>query len=568
MKKSIAFVFVLAAVLCGMAGAFAQSDASKEIIGSGEDGTVLHKDIIYQNAKPGDYLTRKSGEDRGKVIILKQEDIDYSESEIGRINEELLDTAPGSIRALLDEIIAGENIEFSDEATEVEEIPYSELSGRVVEYISDIRNGQQIILIVANKKHASFFDTRFSVPPWYKAKKEIPPDLIEFILAKKVTSTENRIFSFNEDIEVTKTMIREVQEAEEVQEAPKPIPQREKDFKVSTVGGKVTITGYKGSAADVVIPATIKGKQVTSIGDWAFRDCTSITSVSIPASVTSIGDWAFLRCTSLTSVSIPAGVTSIGSYAFEGCTGLTAIQLDTNNKKYTSRDGVFFNKIGDTLIRYPAGKKEKQYVIPESVTIIEVDAFSSCTGLTSVSIPASVTSIEGGAFCGCTGLTSVSIPASVTSIGRNAFDGCTGLTSVSIPASVTSIGRNAFFGCTGLTSISIPASVTSIGRNAFSDCIGLTSVTIPASVTNIEFFAFSGCIGLTSVSIPASVTSISSYAFSKCTGLTSISIGANVKLTGGDSPSFDNKFDDYYNTNGKKAGVYTWRGGAWSYAER
>ncbi|GHT49291.1 hypothetical protein FACS1894102_3780 [Spirochaetia bacterium] len=417
--------------LCGMAGAFAQSDASKEIIGSGEDGTVLHKDIIYQNAKPGDYLTRKRGEDRGKMIILKQEDIDYSKAEIGRINEELLDTAPGSIRALLDEIIAGENIEFGDEATEVEEIPYSELSGRVVEYISDIRNGQQIILIVANKKHASFFDKRFSVPPWYKSKKAIPPDLIEFILAKKVTSTENRIFSFNEDIEVTKTLIREVQ---------KPIPQSEKDFKVKTNGGKVTITGYTGKATKVVIPATIKGKPVTSIGEHAFY-----------------------RCTRLTSVSIPAGVTSIGYAAFRECTKLA----------------------------------------------------------------------------------SVSIPASVTSIGDLAFNGCTGLTSVSIPASVTSIGSFAFYRCTRLTSVNIPASVTSIGRSAFSFCTGLTSVSIPVGVTSIGIHTFLGC-----------------------RRLTSIRIGANVKLEGGEYPSFENNFSGYYDTNGKKAGLYTRRGGAWSYAER
>ncbi|GMO52798.1 MAG: hypothetical protein Ta2G_10800 [Termitinemataceae bacterium] len=420
------------------------------------------------------------------MIILKQEDIDYSKDEIGRINEELLDTAPGSIRALLDEIIAGENIELSDEATEVEEIPYSELSGRVVEYISDIRNGQQIILIVANKKHASFFDTRFSVPPWYKSKKAIPPELIEFILAKKVTSTENRIFSFNEDIEVTKTLIREVQ---------KPIPQSEKYFKVSTKDGKVTITGYKGKGGAVVIPATIRRKPVTSIDSFAFYRCTGLTSVSIPASVTSIGGFAFSECTGLTSISIPASITSIDGSAFADCTGLTAIQADANNQAYSSRGGVLFSKTGGTLIAYPAGLKG-QYAIP----------------------------------------------ASVTGIGYSAFEGCTGLTAVSIPTSVTSIGRSAFEGCTSLTSVSIPASVTSIG-----------------------WAAFSGCTGLTSVSIPESVTSIDSITFLSCRRLTSIRIGANVRLEGGKDPSFDNNFDNYYNTNGKKAGVYTQRGGAWSY---
>ncbi|GMO61084.1 MAG: hypothetical protein Ta2G_20880 [Termitinemataceae bacterium] len=400
----------------------------------------------------------------------------------------------------------------------------------------------------------------------------------------------------------------------------------EKDFKVKTKGGKVTITGYTGSAADVVIPATIKRKPVTSIGEDTFRNNTGLTSVSIPASVTSIGRIAFGGCTGLTSVSIPASVTSIGRSAFWGCTGLTSIQVDANNKNYSNRDGVLFSKIGDILIEYPGGKQERQYTIPAGVTSIGGSAFSGCTRLTSVSIPAGVTSIEKSAFSGCTGLTSVSIPAGVTSIGYGVFEGCTGLTSVSIPASVTSIERFAFVDCTGLTSVSIPVGVTSIGGWAFEGCTGLTSVNIPASVTSIGSFAFYrctgltaiqadannqayssrggvllsktgdtliaypaglkgqyaipasvtsigsfafyGCTGLTSVSIPAGVTSIGISAFGGCTGLTSIRIGANVKLSGSKYLSFDNKFDDYYDNNGKKAGVYTWRGGAWSYAER
>ena len=220
---------------------------------------------------------------------------------------------------------------------------------------------------------------------------------------------------------------------------------------------------------------------------------------------------------------------------------------------------------------YPTGS----LVIPNSivyggvsytVTSINISAFFSCSGLTSVTIPNSVTSIGVAAFQNCSGLTSVTIPNSVTSIGNYAFGYCRGLTSVTIPNSVTSIGESAFAHCSGLTSVTIGNSVTSIGNSAFSGCSGLTSVNytgtiaqwcsinfsgfssnptyyshtlsingspltnlvIPEGVTEIKQYAFYYCRGLTSVTIPNSVTSIGNEAFYNCSGLTSVSIGNSV----------------------------------------
>jgi len=119
--------------------------------------------------------------------------------------------------------------------------------------------------------------------------------------------------------------------------------------------------------------------------------------------------------------------------------------------------------------------------------------------LTSVIIPNSVTIIGVGAFTNCSGLASVTIPDSVTSIRNSAFTGCSGLTSVTIGNNVTSIGNSAFYGCTSLIDITIPNRVISIGRQAFNGCSSLTSVTIGSSVTNIEDAAFSGCTSLVSV---------------------------------------------------------------------
>ncbi|SEA21054.1 Leucine rich repeat-containing protein [Prevotella sp. tc2-28] len=213
--------------------------------------------------------------------------------------------------------------------------------------------------------------------------------------------------------------------------------------------------------------------------------------------VTSIGNSAFSDCSSLTSITIPNGVTSIGGSAFSGCSGLTSV------------------------------------TIPNSVTSIGNSAFSGCSGLTSVTIPNSVTSIGNDAFHGCSSLNSFTIPNSVTTIGERAFHGCSSLTSLTIPNSVTSIGDRAFEGCSGLTSVTIPNSVTFIGVYAFSNCSGLTSITIPNSVTRIGYYAFSNCSGLTSVTIGNSVTSIGDRAFDGVDIPTIISLIENpFKITG------------------------------------
>ena len=266
----------------------------------------------------------------------------------------------------------------------------------------------------------------------------------------------------------------------------------------------------------------------------------SLTTADIPASVTysgttysvtSIGWYAFYECTGLTSVTIPNSVTSIGVYAFVSCSGLTSFSVAGDNSNYCSKEGVLFNKQQTTLIQYPA-RKQGEYVIPNSVTSIVDYAFAGCSGLTSLTISNSITSIVDYAFAGCSSLTSITIPNSVTSIGTEAFSGCSSLTSVTIPNSVTSIGTAAFYGCSGLTSVTIPNSITSIVDYAFEGCSSLTSVTIPNNVTNIGKGAFSGCSSLSSVTIPNSVTSIGESVFSNCSSLTAVEIPNSITSIG------------------------------------
>ena len=183
--------------------------------------------------------------------------------------------------------------------------------------------------------------------------------------------------------------------------------------------------------------------------------------------VTSIGGYAFRSCSGMTSITIPNSVTSIGESAFNQCSGLTSID------------------------------------IPNNITTIGVYAFRDCSSLTSITIPNSVTSIGNGAFLNCIGLTSVTIGSGVTSIGDSAFIGCSGLTSIEIPNSVTSIGSSAFKGCFQLGNLELPKHLEQIKQLAFSGCSSLESITIPATVDYIYPQAFSGCSSLKSVSIYA-----------------------------------------------------------------
>ena len=238
---------------------------------------------------------------------------------------------------------------------------------------------------------------------------------------------------------------------------------------------------------------------VTSIGHWAFDDCASLIDITIPNSVTDVGERAFYRCTNLTTVTIGNSVTSIGRYAFEKCTSLVTIEVSKNNKDYASFDGVLFCKNKTKLIKYPAGKTDRTYEIPDSVTYIGIGTFEDCLNLASITIPNSVISIGVYAFAYSPNLTSVEIPNSVTSIGDGAFYWCTSLTSVTIPDGVTDISERAFSNCKSLTNVTIGNSVTSIGDDAFYYCENLTSITISNSVTSIGKSAFDSCTSLKDV---------------------------------------------------------------------
>ena len=282
--------------------------------------------------------------------------------------------------------------------------------------------------------------------------------------------------------------------------------------------------GFTGEANEnFVIPAVFEDNgtwyRVTTIGNFAFSDCSNITNVTIGNSVTTIGNLAFYYCSSLTSVTIGNSVTTIGDAAFSYCSNLTSVTIP---------DSV--TAIGSSA--FSGCSSLTSVKISDFVTIIGDYTFSSCSSLTSVTIPNSVTIIGDYTFSGCSSLTSVTIPNSVTTIGSRAFSGCFSLASVTIGDSVTTIGSSAFQVCSSLTSVTIPNSVTIIGDWAFAHCDNLTSVTIPDSVTIIGDWAFAYCNSLTSLTIGNSVTTIGDWAFAYCNSLTSLTIGNSVTTIG------------------------------------
>ena len=327
-------------------------------------------------------------------------------------------------------------------------------------------------------------------------------------------------------------------------------------------------SGFTAPSGALTIPSTVTNNgitySVTNIGNSAFEECNSLTSVTIPSSVTSIGNRAFSYCHLLNSVSIPNSVTIIGASAFDDCYSLKNVTIGnsvTNIGNYAFRNCRFTSftipnsvtYIGEYAFR--ACNKLTSVTIGNSVTTIGYSAFAYCSSLTSVTIPNSVTSMGNEVFSNCSALTSVIISNSLTSIGNYTFNNCNALTNVIIPNSLTSIGNYTFNNCTNLTSVIIPNLVTSIGNNTFSGCSSLTSVTIPNSVTSIGNNTFSGCSSLTSVTIPNSVFSIGSSAFSGCSGLSIVIIPNSVSSIGSSAFSSCSNLKTVYNLSGLYIGT-------------
>ena len=328
------------------------------------------------------------------------------------------------------------------------------------------------------------------------------------------------------------------------------------EYAVSLIDSKysVMITGYTGDLSEVVIPETIEDYPVTNLGSSAFKDCTTLTNITIPANVTSIGVETFVGCTNLKSIVIPETVESIGTGAFKNYTSLK-IYAKAENKPDNWADGwdvykewgvnsspVVFGYVSNGVslngIEYAMSLIDSTYsvvitgyqgteaelVIPDKiegypVKILASSAFNECSTLTSVTLLEGITSIGKFAFYRCDKLRSINISDTVTSIGDYAFGTCTLLSNVILPEGLTSIGSAAFMSC-HLKSIVIPEGIERIESSTFTWCCSLESITLPSTLTSIGSQAFWQCDSLKRIIIPAGVTNINTAAFAYCDRLT------------------------------------------------
>lgn len=244
--------------------------------------------------------------------------------------------------------------------------------------------------------------------------------------------------------------------------------------------GKLSITGsgkmfdFKWDSlapwteADQTVKTAVIGNSVTRIGDCAFESHETLTSVTIGTGVTAIGDYAFEYCSALTSLKLPASVSTLGDTPFDYCTSLKSFTVDSGNTKYSSADGVLFNKAQTSMLRFPAGKTGS-YTVPSTVKTIVDSAFFTAGKLSAVTIPEGVTALENYAFYGCTALTNVTIPNSAQSIGEYAFCYCDHLKKVTIGMGVTSIGAGTFVECEVLADVYYKGSKTQWNKITIED---------------------------------------------------------------------------------------------------
>ncbi len=321
-----------------------------------------------------------------------------------------------------------------------------------------------------------------------------------------------------------------------------------------TIPDNVSSIGNSAFSGCTGLTKAIIGCTVSSIGESAFNGCTSLMRIDLPDSVLSVGKSVFQGCTKLTNATIGDGLKAIPELVFKGCTSLTSFSIgtafdliyfsafngctslvefnvDENNMGFSSRDCVLFNKNKTEIVHYFYGPSSS-YVIPNSVTTIDMEAFFYCTQLTGITIPNSVSDIAGRAFIGCTGLTSVTIPNSVTYLSDSVFSECRGLSSVSLPSTLETIGNDTFSGCSGLLSLTIPEKVISVGNNSFKNCNKIQRLTLPSSLKIIGSYAFNNCYTLTTLTIPSGVRTIGTYAFSGCSGLLDVTIADSVTAIG------------------------------------
>ena len=231
---------------------------------------------------------------------------------------------------------------------------------------------------------------------------------------------------------------------------------------------------------EVVLASTIK-----EIKGYTFRGCTNLEKINLHRNLERIGDCAFYKC-GFNRIKIGKNVSKIGKKAFSGCENLNSIKVDVNNKSFSSKGGVLFDKNKTYLIAWPCSKNTKEYKIASTVKAIQEYAFYKAKYLESVIIPKKVTMIPRKTFDSCRNLKSVTLPKKLSKISKKAFYKCTSLTSINIPKNVSWIDSYAFAKCKKVKALTIPAKINEFSMLVVKDCSNFKKLTFKNSKTKIN----------------------------------------------------------------------------------
>ena len=267
------------------------------------------------------------------------------------------------------------------------------------------------------------------------------------------------------------------------------------EWKYSVVDGRGVVRGGRfesavprETAGRLRVPQEIGGMPILQVGTDAFSGCSNLVSVVVEDGILGVSARAFRNCTRLETVDLPASIRSIGPGAFLDCSSIVAIEL------------------------------------PPAVDVVRPKTFLGCRGLRTIKLPSALRRIDDGAFSQCMSLDSLEIPSGVTNIGHGAFAGCRSLRSLDIHSAVRSIGDYAFSGCSSLMSLGLPHGVTNIGAGAFLNCDSLRELRLPLDLEHIGEDSLRNCSSLTNIWMPRKLVSVGRGSLTGCPSLRRIMV--------------------------------------------
>lgn len=313
------------------------------------------------------------------------------------------------------------------------------------------------------------------------------------------------------------------------------------ELPASTFEGCSALDGSQGGAFTV-------GGLVSTLGEYAFKDCTALTAINCTNALTSIGANAFENDEALTSFSMgvnSTGSITIGDEAFKGCEALADIELPVPT--ITLGTDSFLNAFAsEVTVKAPKSflsnlpvTSSYNYIYPAFVDTIASAEWQNDTRLLSAVVCDAVTSIPANVFRGCTNCTSVTLPDTTTSIGAHAFR-ASGITSFTVPPLVTTLNTCAFLDCASLTSVDLN-NVTTLGQEIFNRCTALTEIDLPETLTSIGNSSFQGCTALVSAIMPENETgtlTLGDSVFNGCSALERVDLPVGTLTVG--STTFNN----------------------------